>query len=230
MGDVFYGDLPCAFWPARPETTERPEALTDVRYPLLVLGATLDPATPWANGERITAAAGDSARMIVKPGGPHVIFGRGESCPDRIVTRFLTRLRLPEERRTVCPGDVADDYVRLALMDETDYASPTAQLRAVDREIVTSVDYLYWDAEEPLQVGCRFGGTIRYTPTDTGSRLRLEDCAWSHGLALTGSGRIDDDAGTLSLRVRPSATDPREMRYRRAADGSVTVDLPQDVA
>jgi pimeloyl-ACP methyl ester carboxylesterase len=217
LGDVFYGDLPCAFWPAQPESTQRPEALTDVPYPMLVLGATLDPATPWANGERIAAAAG--AEMIVKPGGPHVIYGRGETCPDRIVTDFLAFGRDPGRTRTVCPGDVADAYVPLPVMDSADDRSTLAALRAVDRETVTSVDYWYWEAEEPLETGCRFGGTVRYTPTDSGARLRFEDCSWSRGLAFSGTGRIDDEAGTFTMRLRETGNEEDVFRYRRDADG-----------
>lgn len=222
MGDIFYGDLPCAWWPAQPDSAERPPLLKDVPFPMLVLGATLDPATPWANGQRIVDAA-NGAWAIVKPGGPHVIYGRGETCPDDLVTAFLVSGELPDARRTVCPGNVADDYVRLPPLDPSDYAGTRAALRAVDREVVTSVDYWYWDAEEPLEVGCRFGGTVRYTPTDSGARLRLEGCSWSRGLAITGSGVIDDDAETLTLRVHDGMGGD-EVRYRRDADGASTVD------
>jgi hypothetical protein len=189
---------------------------------MLVLGATLDPATPWANGERIAAAAGGSS--IVKPGGPHVIFGRGESCPDRIVTDFLVLGKDTGRARTVCPGDVADAYVPVPPVDHADYGTTLRVLRDVDREIVTSADYWYWDAEEPLTTGCRFGGTVRYTPTDSGTRLRLDGCSWSRGLGVTGTGRIDDDAGTLTLRVRQEGMEGDAVRYRRDADGDSTVD------
>ncbi len=164
---------------------------------MFVLGATLDPATPWANAERIAASAGDNAYLIVKPGGPHVIFGRGETCPDDIVTEFLEHGTLPDSRRTVCPGNVADDYVPIPPLISTEYASTKAALRSADDEIVNSADYWGWDAEEPLATGCRFGGSIVYTPTDTGSSLKLDACSWSRGLGLTGTGVIDDDAGTL---------------------------------
>lgn len=223
LGELFYGDLPCAWWPGAPEAGERPPLLRTVDFPMLVLGATLDPATPWVNGERIAEAAGLNARAIVTPGGPHVIYGRGESCPDDLVTGFLVSGTLPEAPRTVCPGDVADDYVRLPPLDASAYRGTRAALVAADREAVNSVDYWYWDAEESLRVGCRFGGTIEYTPTDTGSRLSLSGCAWSQGLALTGSGRIDDDSGTFSLRVRQDGVEGPEVRYRRDAEGGITV-------
>ena len=135
LGDIFYGDLPCAYWPAQPDDTSRPPLLSDVPYPMFVLGATLDPATPWANAERIARSAGDNAYIIVKPGGPHIIFGRGEACPDDLVTAFLIDGTLPETRRTVCPGDVAAEYVRLPPLVSTEYASTRAALQSAEREI-----------------------------------------------------------------------------------------------
>ena len=218
MGALFYGDLPCAWWPAQPETVDRPPLVVEVPFPMFVLGATLDPATPWANGERIAASAGGNAWVIVKPGGPHVIFGRGEACPDDLVTAFLVRGAVPKEPRTVCPGNVADDYVRLPPLIATAYRDTRAALRSADIEIVNSVDYWFWDAEEPLEAGCRFGGTIRYTPSDTGARLRLDACSWSSGLALTGTGV------SMTTRARSRSTSGR---MARVATASATGGIPR---
>ncbi len=228
MGEIFYGDLPCAYWPAQPTDTTRPADLSDVPYPMFVMGATLDPATPWANAERIFANAGDRAYLIVKPGGPHIIFGRGEACPDDIVTAFLEHGTLPSSKRTVCPGDVADDYVPIPPLVASEYPSTTSALRSTDDEITTAVDYWAWDGESPLATGCRFGGTITYTPVKRGSELRLQGCSWSQGLALTGTGLIDDDAGTFSLRVSEDGAAGKTVRYDRDSKGKVAVhgDLP----
>ena len=114
---------------------------------MFVLGATLDPATPWANAERIAANAGDNAYLIVKPGGPHVIFGRGEACPDDLVTAFLEHGTLPDSRRTVCPGDVADDYVPIPPLVSTEYASTKAALRRPTTRSSLALDYWAWDGE-----------------------------------------------------------------------------------
>jgi pimeloyl-ACP methyl ester carboxylesterase len=227
MGSLFYGDLPCAYWPAQPVTSERPAPLLDVPYPMLVLGATLDPATPWANAERIFERAGDNARLIVKPGGAHIIFGRGDACPDRLVTDFLVRDRLPAARRTVCAGDLVDDYVPIPPQRAEDYAGTRAALRSADDEIRYSADYWAWDGEDPLATGCPFGGSIRYQPTDAGYDLRLDGCAWSDGLPLTGTGTIDSDTDAVTLTVRSG--DGRPVRYQRDGNNRITVrgELPQ---
>lgn len=124
----------------------------------------------------------------------------------------------------MCPGDVADDYVPLPPLISTQYPSTKAALKSADDEIVTSADYWAWDGVEPLTTGCRFGGTISYTPTDHGSSLKLDACSWSRGLGLTGTGAIDDDAGTLSLKLEQAAAGGGTARYTRDAKGRITVD------
>jgi pimeloyl-ACP methyl ester carboxylesterase len=223
MGAIYYGDLPCAFWPARPAGPERPAPIEDPPYPMLVLGATLDPATPWANAERIFARGGRLSRLIVKPGGPHIIYGRGEACPDDLVTDFLVRDRLPPDRRTVCSGDVADDYVRLPPPRAARYESTEAALSSVDDQIVYSADYWGWDAQQALRFGCPFGGWIRYVAGARTTQVRMARCSWSRGLALTGTAVIDDVEGGLTMEVRANGRGPR-VTYERGPKGHRRVD------
>jgi hypothetical protein len=98
-----------------------------------------------------------------------------------------------------------------------------------DREIVTSADYWYWDAEEPLTVGCRFGGTVRYTPTDYGSRLVLDGCSWRRGSALSGTGRIYDDPEQMLLVVRPDGSDDPLQPFHRDASHVGFFGVSQDI-
>jgi pimeloyl-ACP methyl ester carboxylesterase len=81
LSSVYYGDLPCVFWPDVPDQLERPEALVAEGIPTFVLGATADPATPVSNGEQVYGHLADGY-LITTQGGPHVIFGRGNPCPD----------------------------------------------------------------------------------------------------------------------------------------------------
>ncbi len=113
--------------------------------------------------------------------------------------------------------------MRLPPLVSTEYPSTRAALQSADREITTAVDYLYWDGEKPLTTGCRFGGTITYTPSDSGSDLAMESCSWSAGLGLTGTGAIDDDKGTVELRVSQSGADGDRVRYERNAKGDINV-------
>jgi pimeloyl-ACP methyl ester carboxylesterase len=223
LGSVYYGNLPCAYWPVHgPE--ERPAYLEDTPYPVFVLTATADPATPYAGAERIYERLEDGY-FIVQPDGPHVIALRGHACPDDILTRYLLEGELPE-RETTCHNPGIDPYVPIPAADVGDYDSTLDALTAVDDQVNNDPDYWDWDFAKPLVVGCLFGGTIRYEATDTGSDVTLDACAYSRGLALTGNAVIDDEKGTFSLDAHTD--DGADLTYRRGSDGerTATGDLP----
>ncbi|MBK9210928.1 MAG: alpha/beta hydrolase [Anaerolineales bacterium] len=87
LSSVFYGDMPCAFWPYASENKLRPQALRAENFPTLVLGAIADPATPVSNGQNVFNRLSDGY-LVTQDGGPHIIFGRGVSCVDDLVTDF----------------------------------------------------------------------------------------------------------------------------------------------
>ena len=113
LASIIYGDLPCAYWPNATSDLTRPEYLVAEGVPTLVLGATADPATPISHGINVYQHLADGY-LITKQGGPHVIFGWGNECPDALVTDFLVNDVVPAQRETVCEGFVADDYVPIA--------------------------------------------------------------------------------------------------------------------
>ncbi len=76
FASVFYGDLPCVFWPRGASEPKTPAPLIADGIPTLVLGATADPATPISNGQSVFGRLADGY-MITETGGPHVIFGWG---------------------------------------------------------------------------------------------------------------------------------------------------------
>ncbi len=215
LGATFYGDLPCLYWPAQPTSAARPAPITAPPYPTFVMTATLDTAVPIANAMRIFARLQD-AYFIEAIGGAHVIFGRGDACPDQLITDFLANGTRPAARVTSCPNAVADDYVANARPKATDYRDALALMSSMDDQITSTDDYNYRLDKEPITMGCDFGGTLRYGPVTGGTQLTLRACAFTQGAALTGTGRIDDDAGTLSLSVTLPGG---QLRYLRDADG-----------
>jgi pimeloyl-ACP methyl ester carboxylesterase len=216
LGSVFYGDLPCASWPVHPTTAARPDYLDDTPFPVFVLASTWDPATPYAGAVRIRDHL-DDGYFIVQPGGPHIIFGRGNACPDDLITAFLIRGHRPEERRTRCPATGVDPYVPVPAARVTGYRTALAAMTAIDDELNTSADYWAWDGLDPLRYGCLFGGSVTYRPFADGYRIRLDDCAFTDGLPLTGRATIDTTDGTFAMRV--SAPGGTQLTYRRDADG-----------
>ncbi|WP_236246259.1 alpha/beta hydrolase [Streptomyces sp. CC210A] len=82
-----WASLNCAYWPA--EATGTPHRITaEGAPPILVVGTTRDPATPykWA---RSLAAQLSSGTLLTYEGDGHTAYGRGSDCIDTAVNRYL---------------------------------------------------------------------------------------------------------------------------------------------
>ena len=100
FGSFFaWSDLPCAVWPTTGEAP--PHAITAVGAgPILVLGTTRDPATPYQWAVNLARQL-SSGRLLTRDGDGHTAYGRGSSCIDDAVDRYLTSGTLPAAG-TVC--------------------------------------------------------------------------------------------------------------------------------
>ena len=64
--------------------------------PVVVIGSTEDPATPYASSQKLHDMLPD-ARLVTWQSADHTAYGRGSSCLDDPVTTYLEELRLPRE-------------------------------------------------------------------------------------------------------------------------------------
>jgi pimeloyl-ACP methyl ester carboxylesterase len=97
---IVWGNLPCAYWPV---AAAPPVAIKAAgAAPILVVGTTRDPATPyrWA---RALAADLSSGVLLGWNGDGHTAYGEGSSCVDTIVNSYLISLKVPRSG-TLCPG------------------------------------------------------------------------------------------------------------------------------
>jgi pimeloyl-ACP methyl ester carboxylesterase len=96
-----WGSLPCVFWPAKAQARPAP-AHAPGAPPILVIGSTGDPATPyaWAKG---LASQLPRATLLTRTGPGHTAY-RASSCIRRWADRYLQTLRMPSAG-TVCPSD-----------------------------------------------------------------------------------------------------------------------------
>ncbi len=216
LGSIAYEDLPCASWPVHPASQERPAYLTDTPFPVFVLNSSTDPATPYAGALRIFDHLADGY-LVTTPGGPHVLFGRGESCPDELVTAFLVDDELPADRRTECDFIGTQPYVPIPAATVDEYATTLDALIAMDDEINWNVDYWEWYGDDTLTFGCWHGGTISYEASDAGYAVALDACAFSAGLPLTGSASINDDG---SFDLSATTAGDSQLTYSRDVDGN----------
>ncbi len=90
---IAYSSLTCAYWPVPPVAAPAPIRAVGAP-PLLVLGTTHDPATPyrWAQ-----ALAGQlhSGVLLTYRGVGHTAYRKGSGCVDDAVNGYLLALRLP---------------------------------------------------------------------------------------------------------------------------------------
>jgi pimeloyl-ACP methyl ester carboxylesterase len=222
FSSVFYGDLPCVFWPNAQENPARPAPLPANGIPTIVLGGTADPATPNSNGVNVYKRLSD-AYLVTETGGPHIIFGWGVTCVDELVTAFLVEGQVPAQRETTCEGVVASDFVSLAPINAADFTTPLDALRSADDEIFYLPEYYYWDGITPTSTSCPFGGTLSYQPSDTGYALTLKDCAFSRGFIMTGDGSYNTDDGLLTLNVNVTGLANGTLVYTHNADNELHV-------
>ena len=222
LASIFYGDLPCAFWPEDGFHPSRPAPLVAEGIPTLVMVGTADPATPIGNARRIVERLADGY-LVVEQGGPHVIFGWGNTCVDDLVTAYLVDDVLPAQRETNCDGVVIDPYVPLPPADASEFADPLEAMLSVDDEIYYLPEYYYWDLETPSGVGCPYGGTLAFEPSDAGEQFTFEACAFSRGFVMTGTGEYNYDEERFSLEVSVTGLASGELLYEREGDGSVHV-------
>jgi hypothetical protein len=217
---LFYADMPCAFWPNQPDAETRPAPLTANGIPTLILGAIADPATPVSNGQRVFSRL-SNGYLITQNGGPHIIFGRGVSCIDDLVTNFLVNDQPPAQRETICEGEVNDEFILPAPVNASEFTDPLKALTSVEDEIYYLPEYYYWDAATPTAIGCPFGGILSFEATDIGDSFSLDACSFSKGFIMTGSGTTNYDEGTFTLEVDVTGLVEGVLTYVHDGEGSI---------
>jgi hypothetical protein len=90
---IVNNSLPCSVWPV-PPLAPAGRLTAAGAPPILVIGTTLDPATPLAQA-RALAGSLERGRLLVAQGEQHTSFDNGNSCVDDVVTRYLVERALP---------------------------------------------------------------------------------------------------------------------------------------
>jgi hypothetical protein len=224
-GSIYTG-LTCTYWPSSPVEPVEEEPLEAEGVPTFVLNATLDPATPFQEGQAVFEHLADGYHLYVE-GGRHSIFGWGYDCPDRYITDFMLDGVLPDQREIVCTdwGEaVISAYKPRIKENASDYVDPLEIFWAIDGEIRLQPEYYYGSFEEPVSVACPFGGSFSFAPSEAGEAYTFENCAYTEGFALTGSGGYNYGAGLFSIEAEVSGNKSGTLSYTRDAnDGSVSV-------
>jgi pimeloyl-ACP methyl ester carboxylesterase len=219
LASVIYGDLPCAYWSDATSDLSRPDYLLAEGVPTLVLGATADPATPVSHGINVYQHLADGY-LITQEGGPHVIFGRGNECPDALVTDFLVNDIVPAERETICEGVVAEEHASIAPRTTKPFSSPVDALSTMETEIYYLPEFFYWDGYTPTAVGCTYGGIFGFESNNAGTRyvFDIDHCEFIANFSMTGNGSYNTENDRFTLVVKTTGRWTCDLKYSRLAD------------
>jgi hypothetical protein len=94
---------PCASWPARSTNRYTGPWIAHTKNPVLVIGTTFDPATPYANARRVADVLGNAV-LLTHDGYGHTSEADPSHCVERVTSAYLVDLITPE-KGTVCPSD-----------------------------------------------------------------------------------------------------------------------------
>ncbi|MER5639380.1 alpha/beta hydrolase [Kitasatospora sp. NPDC002227] len=85
--DMAWMALACAYWPVKP--TGAPHTVRAAgSAPIVVVGTTRDPATPYAWAQSLATQL-ESGRLLTYDGDGHTAYGRRNACVDGAVNRYL---------------------------------------------------------------------------------------------------------------------------------------------
>ncbi|GGX12342.1 alpha/beta hydrolase [Streptomyces lomondensis] len=87
--------LNCAYWPVH-ATGEPHRIEAKGAAPIVVVGTTRDPATPYRWAEALAGQL-SSARLLTYEGDGHTAYGRGSSCVDSTINAYLLRGTPPQD-------------------------------------------------------------------------------------------------------------------------------------
>ena len=99
-GRALATESPCAQWPVKATNTPH-EVEAKGADPILVVGTTRDPATPYAWAKRLHEQLADSA-LVTHEGDGHTAYMRQNSCVDKAVDQYWLTGALPDGGELTC--------------------------------------------------------------------------------------------------------------------------------
>ncbi|MFD7952417.1 alpha/beta hydrolase [Streptomyces ardesiacus] len=90
-----WASLSCAYWPVKP--TGEPHRIEAAgAAPIVVVGTTRDPATPYRWAQALAGQL-SSGRLLTYEGDGHTAYGRGSACIDSAINTYLLTGTAPED-------------------------------------------------------------------------------------------------------------------------------------
>ncbi|MGP3686960.1 alpha/beta hydrolase [Streptomyces sp. IBSNAI002] len=90
-----WASLNCTYWPVKAAGTAKPLAAKGAP-PILVVGTTRDPATPYKWAEALADQL-ESGTLLTYDGDGHTAYGRGSDCVDTAINSYLLEGKVPQK-------------------------------------------------------------------------------------------------------------------------------------
>ena len=108
------------------------------------------------------------------------------------------------------------DYVPLPPERARSFASAEDALTSFEQQLRRMPEFWYWDGQEAQATACPISGSVRFRATGDGTAFTFDDCAFTRGVAVTGTGatvgRRFAIRGTLAGRWRGAFRFAKEAR------------------
>ena len=218
-----YQNVVCVYWPHAGEGHYAFDPTRLASVPTLIIGATGDSNTPAANAERIHQTISGS-HLIMFEGGEHVMFSRGEKCIDDAVLTFLVAGQPPTDSVTACSGQFTEAYIPIAPENAKSYRDALEAMRSFEDQIFALPEYLGWEGDEALALGCDAGGTLNISlnKNGAGDTFEMQDCAFAKGFVFNGAGSFKTESGEVKFNGDVSGNRTGQLNYSHA-DGVMRV-------
>jgi len=135
--------------------------------------------------------------------------------------------KLPEKRETLCEEwgtDVTRAYEPLIAKDASKYSDVLETFHAIDNEIQLQPEYFYGSLTEDVSVACPYGGSFTFGPSDAGEAYKFENCSYTKGFALSGTGSNNYEKGIITFETKVTGIKEGNLVYtNNTADGTSSV-------
>lgn len=97
-----WASLNCAYWPVK-ATGEPQRIKAEGAAPIVVVGTTRDPATPYRWAEALASQL-SSGKLLTYEGDGHTAYGRGSKCVDSAINAYLLEGKAPDDGKRCSQG------------------------------------------------------------------------------------------------------------------------------
>ncbi|KAI0830715.1 TAP-like protein-domain-containing protein [Trametes gibbosa] len=96
----------CSTWPVRAVERYQGPFNNTLANPILIIGNTFDPATPFASAKNLSDVLGDQARLVRLNTFGHTSEAAPSQCIGRIIRTYMTNGTLPVDNHGICEVDL----------------------------------------------------------------------------------------------------------------------------